>query len=525
MATTTKSLELKGLLVNSIGTSAELEADGSVFIKGFASMKAMDREGDTIDPKLFNVSEFLKNGQLLFDHKKWKTAEGNEINIGKVTELYVARVERIPSGNGQEFRVLDMKGNILEESVSADLDFELKRGDKGLWVKAHVMEPDVAKMIVNGRLSAFSWRGTIFSKADGTPTKIDLHEISVVNIPANSKALFVVGKAFEQLETDSLVALQRDGAGAVPISNQALLRDDLSSTQHFAVAVQKDAEDSFVFFMPDRVKTAQEATAIARGLSNVFAAAAVALQPTGKMTEMGSPVFEILSVQSFEKEASGMTDLEKALLKRMADNEDTDIQDVVKGLTGEDTGSPQSKQEGGEEEMDANTQKTLEELTAGISALVEMQKTNADAIEKLGERLNADETAEKEEEAKEADADATEAKAEPEATETKSEEKSEADEDALAAVLKALAGSIDELKEGNDLSKKAINELADRIDGLENKPAAAKTITDEEKPDMEANMEAAVEKAIENLSPDVVKTARRRAWANTIMPSELIGRR
>jgi len=189
------------------------------FVKGFASIRGVDRHGEDLSPRAFDVTTFMRNPQLWLNHELFPTARGIMAPIGRVEQMNVARVEEISEGAA---RLVDVfTEETIEESVSMS-DFLVKDGDEGVWVVARVMEPEVIAFVSDGRLNAFSWSGTIIRRPDGKLLKIDVREVSLVFLPANARALFVVGK---DAMPRSSVYLVRDGV-VFPMEKSAQLRDD-----------------------------------------------------------------------------------------------------------------------------------------------------------------------------------------------------------------------------------------------------------------------------------------------------------
>lgn len=218
-------MSMKALCGNS-GTfivQKEAATEKALSIKGFASVNNMDRSRDIVEPVEFNLEALRKSPTLLFNHKFWKTDDGNETAIGRVTFVTPAVIRRamegmdssVPAG---DFLIYDLFSEEYLGSYPSDAAVGLMDGDHGLFVKADVYEPEVIKMIQNGEVGAFSWRGisTRVEAEDeiGQPVtywqNIDLYEISVVHIPDNPSATFVVGKNFGGIGIDgsSLVGIR-----------------------------------------------------------------------------------------------------------------------------------------------------------------------------------------------------------------------------------------------------------------------------------------------------------------------------
>jgi hypothetical protein len=176
----------------------EKKAGDEQIVKGFASLNDSDRDRDFISPESFDLPRFLNNPQLLFNHKFWKDANGNEINIGQVKNASVASVRE--NDDDTLWSVVDDEGKVLTE-ITKEKHPDLGIGRRGLFVEAHVTVDDVWDMVDNGDLNTFSWKGmvalakTTIGGVEHVFTKaIDLLEVSLVLVPANGSATFEIAK-------------------------------------------------------------------------------------------------------------------------------------------------------------------------------------------------------------------------------------------------------------------------------------------------------------------------------------------
>ncbi len=147
----------KGLL-----TGTENEA---IMISGYASTNDVDRQGDVVSTSVWQkgLDNYLKNPVILAYHN-------HEKPVGRMTEYKV--------------------------------------DDKGLWIKAKISAAaeNIYKLISDGVLTAFSIGFRIVDAEYNQATELfvvkelELHEISVVSVPANQNTLFSLSKAFETAE-------------------------------------------------------------------------------------------------------------------------------------------------------------------------------------------------------------------------------------------------------------------------------------------------------------------------------------
>ena len=159
----------KVLFINSSFTKSSLpaadEADESVTIEGYASTVDVDRHGDIVPASVWEkgVENYLKNPVILAYHNHSEPI-----------------------------------GRMIEHRVDA----------KGLWIKARISKAagDVFSLVKDGVLTAFSIGFRIADAEYNSALELfvvkelELHEISVVSVPANQNTLFSLSKAFTTAE-------------------------------------------------------------------------------------------------------------------------------------------------------------------------------------------------------------------------------------------------------------------------------------------------------------------------------------
>ena len=160
----------KVLYVNSSFTKSEPlpTADGkvdSVMIEGYASTNDVDRHGDIVPVSVWEkgIENYLKNPVILAYHDHSEPA-----------------------------------GRMIEHRID----------DKGFWVKARISAAaeDVFNLVKDGVLTAFSIGFRIVDAEYNSAAELfvvkelELHEISVVSVPANQNTLFSLSKSFENDE-------------------------------------------------------------------------------------------------------------------------------------------------------------------------------------------------------------------------------------------------------------------------------------------------------------------------------------
>jgi HK97 family phage prohead protease/HK97 family phage major capsid protein len=154
-------------------TKAASEDDDSITIEGYASTNDRDRQGDVVPAGVWKsgIANYLLNPIILAYHN-------HTMPIGKMIDYKV--------------------------------------DEKGLWIKAQIPSEvgDVYKLIKKGILSAFSIGFRVKDaeyKQDSETFMIkdlELHEISVVSVPANQNTLFSLAKAFNSAEEFELFKQQ-----------------------------------------------------------------------------------------------------------------------------------------------------------------------------------------------------------------------------------------------------------------------------------------------------------------------------
>lgn len=134
-----------------------------VMISGYASTQDVDRQGDVVPATVWQkgLENYLKNPVILAFHDHSQP-------VGKMVEH---RIDK----------------------------------DQGLWIKAKISSASdrIFKLIKDGILSAFSIGFRVKDADYDSATKLfvvkelELHEISVVSVPANQNTIFSLAKAFE----------------------------------------------------------------------------------------------------------------------------------------------------------------------------------------------------------------------------------------------------------------------------------------------------------------------------------------
>jgi HK97 family phage prohead protease/HK97 family phage major capsid protein len=154
-------------------TKAADQEDDGITIEGYASTNDVDRVGDVVPTSVWEkgLVNYLKNPIILAYHN-------HQMPVGKMVEHRV--------------------------------------DERGLWIKATISDAadNVYKLVKKGILSAFSIGFRVKDAEYNSAAEVflikdlELHEISVVSIPANQNTLFSLSKAFDSAEEFELFKQQ-----------------------------------------------------------------------------------------------------------------------------------------------------------------------------------------------------------------------------------------------------------------------------------------------------------------------------
>jgi len=176
--------------------SDTLTENKTLLVRGIFTNDLIDRQREVADPLQFNLEVFQNTATLLRNHKTIKDNLGNDHAAGKVIKTLPIIISQENPDNSEEW--------VLKSLVSEDIvalwpktkSPNMLIGDRGIYVIAEVTHPEVIKQVLNKELGAFSWSGLTRSvkRLNGITdlTEIDLLEVSLVNIPANPDATFLL---------------------------------------------------------------------------------------------------------------------------------------------------------------------------------------------------------------------------------------------------------------------------------------------------------------------------------------------
>lgn len=345
----------KVLYVNSSFTKSEPlpTADGkidSVVIEGYASTNDVDRHGDIVPTSVWEkgIENYLKNPVILAYHDHSEPA-----------------------------------GRMIEHRID----------DKGFWVKARISAAaeDVFNLVKDGVLTAFSIGFRIVDAEYNSAAELfvvkelELHEISVVSVPANQNTLFSLSKSFETDEEFKSFKMQfapkSESAKGLESSTEAdsdvkkeWKMDPKQLEQMLADAASKAAEQTAKAIAEKQAKDAADKLAAEKAQADIdarvkAAVAAISTVDTGAEKLLAEVEKRLATAEETNK--SVISGLEAALKEKAAE-----IEAITK--------SKMSFQDGKSGEMSyADKEKAV--LLAKMSGKsVEATRTGRQLVEKFG---------------------------------------------------------------------------------------------------------------------------------------------
>ena len=286
----------KVLFLNSSFTKSELPtADGkvdSITIEGYASTNDVDRHGDIVPAGVWEkgVENYLKNPVILAYHDHSE-----------------------PIGRMVEHRV----------------------DEKGLWIKARISAAagDVFNLVKDGVLTAFSIGFRIADAEYNSALELfvvkelELHEISVVSVPANQNTLFSLSKAFDTAEEFKSFKMQfanpSDSAKGLEASGEAKsdIKKELEMTpEELQKMLAQAAEQATKSLLDAQAKAAADKAEAEKAAAELDAKVKAAVAATVTVGQSGAEkllaeVEKRLEAQA-ESSKSALAGLEAALAEK-----------------------------------------------------------------------------------------------------------------------------------------------------------------------------------------------------------------
>jgi HK97 family phage prohead protease/HK97 family phage major capsid protein len=294
----------KVLFLNSSFTKSEPTTTSDnveeLTIKGYASTNDVDRHGDIVPASVWEkgIENYLKNPVILAYHN-------HGLPIGRMTEHTV--------------------------------------DEKGLLVKARISQAagDVYNLVKDGVLTAFSIGFRIVDAEYNSALELfvvkelELHEISVVSVPANQNTLFSLSKAFDTAEEFKSFKMQfaskSDSANGLEASSEANSEiteewkmDPKQLEQMLADAATKAADQATKSLLAAQEKAASEKAAADKAeaelQARIKAAVALATPSTTGAEALMAEVEKRFAAQADETK-SVIAGLESALKDKAAEIE------------------------------------------------------------------------------------------------------------------------------------------------------------------------------------------------------------
>jgi HK97 family phage prohead protease/HK97 family phage major capsid protein len=297
-----KVLYLNSSFIKSDALPASTDPEGSVYIMGYASTNDMDRQGDVVPTNVWEkgIQNYLKNPVILAYHDHSEPV-----------------------------------GRMVEHKIDA----------KGLWIKARISNAaeEVYNLVKDGVLTAFSIGFRIIDAEYNAAAELfvvkelELHEISVVSVPANQNTLFSLSKAFDDAEefksfklqfapdSESAKGLESSTEAKSEIIKEWNIMDPKQLEQMLADAATRAAESTAKAVIEAQTKAATEQAAAVKANADFDAKvkAAVAAQISTGETGAERLLAEVekrLEAQT-EQSKSALAGLESVLKEKASELE------------------------------------------------------------------------------------------------------------------------------------------------------------------------------------------------------------
>lgn len=277
----------KILYLDSLFTKELPKADEeipSITIEGYASTNDDDRHGDVVPTYVWEkgLENYLKNPVILAHHKHSQPV-----------------------------------GRMLEHKVDS----------KGLWIKARISAAagDVFNLVKDGVMTAFSIGFRILDAEYNQATELfvikelELHEISVVAVPANQNTLFNLSKSFDSDDECKAFKMQfapadtkAATAESTPIKKEWNM-DPKEIEKMLAAATEKAAKDAAAAVLAAQEKAAAEKAAAEKSAAEIEARIAAAVEAKMAQISTGQSGAEKLLAEVEKRFADQALEGKKAL--------------------------------------------------------------------------------------------------------------------------------------------------------------------------------------------------------------------
>lgn len=286
-----------------------LETEEAVLVSGFASTGVRDRSGDISPATEFDLAQFLAtSGQLLLDHDFIRTPEGNSVSAGNVRSAVASFISRENPSNPDQWIVTSISTGefvaVWDKSLAPNMDI----GDDGVFVIAEVTNDFAINLVLEGRVSSFSWQGIVnqqeCDRLGCVLRAIDLIEISLVHMPANPTATFRIVDQ-EDPEINFEVSLKDCGVYAARFDKTKHTLDQVkryTKSLNLDKYTLSDNEDNiFLTFGEDHLVDKAKAFSFVKGDKEIFVA------PKIEKTISEVPIVGAINANPIEEKAMSET--------------------------------------------------------------------------------------------------------------------------------------------------------------------------------------------------------------------------
>ena len=270
----------------------------SIVIEGYASTNDMDRQGDVVPTNVWEagMENYLKNPVILAYHDHSEPV-----------------------------------GRMIEHRIDA----------KGLWVKARISAAadDVFNLVKDGILTAFSIGFRIVDAEYNSAAEVfvvkelELHEISVVSVPANQNTIFSLSKAFNDAEefksfkmqfapkSESAKGLESSTEAKSDINKEWNIIDPRELETLLAATAQKAAEQTAKAFADQTAKAVADQAAKAQAEADLTAKIKATISTVDTGAEKLLAEVEKRLAATEETHKSALAGLEAALKEKASEIE------------------------------------------------------------------------------------------------------------------------------------------------------------------------------------------------------------
>ena len=354
---------LENLEFQAIGTFIEKAHEGDEgkrIIRGYASTADLDRQGEIISLQALKGAEkdLLRNPAVFLNH------EHNKLPVGKTISA-----------------VVDEKGLLVT------VEFTKAKFADDLW--ALISEGVVNRFSIGGRVMEAEEKrdksGNIFNEI----TKIELFEVSIVGIPANPEAKFVVSKSFSMAITEELkkreVGKDMSKEEKKVEKTEATIETTAENTTTVELEVKVEDVDVSEEVIEDPTSEEEVGEVAEEAIEEAAATEKVIEEKSEEVAEEKAeetPSLEESSEEVVEeKETSKEVELKKSTDEKILDALDLILQHLTKADSIEKV----------EEIKEVETTDEVEEETTEEAATEEVVE---DSVEEKAEEVAAEETAE-----------------------------------------------------------------------------------------------------------------------------------